>query len=81
MSSPSPDLGPPPPDNIDVVVRGQTLTAAVKSLPGDTKVTFNFLRAGVPETRFTRPEAKALVRALREILNSHPNYGSRNPIY
>ena len=66
---------------MDVVVRGQALTAAVKSLPGDNKVTFSFMRAGVPETRFTRPEAKALVSALREILNSHPNYGSRNPIY
>ena len=81
MSSPSPDLGPPPPDNIDVVVRGQKLTAAVTSLPGETKVSFSFMRAGVPETRFTRPEAKALVKALREILNSYPNYGSRNPIY
>ena len=81
MSSTSPDIGPPPPDNLDVVVRGQTLTAAVKSLPGDTKVAFTFMRAGVPETRFTRPEAKALVKALGEILNVHPNYGTRNPIY
>lgn len=81
MNSLSPDIGPPPPESIDIVVRGQTITAAVKSLPGDNKVTFSFLRSGVPETRFTRPEAKALVKALREILNSHPNYGSRNPIY
>jgi hypothetical protein len=50
-------------------------------MPGDTKVTFSFMRAGVPETKFTRPEARALVKALREILISYPNYGSRNPIY
>ena len=66
---------------MDVVVRGQALTAAVKSLPGDINVTFSFLRAGVPETRFTRTEANALVKALGKILNSYPNYGSRNPIY
>jgi len=81
MKCSSPDIGPPPPDNLDVVVRGQTLTAAVKSLPGDIKITFRFLRAGVPETRFTCPEAKALVKALGEILNSYPNYGSRSSIY
>ena len=81
MNSPYSDLPPPGPEKLDIVVRGQALTAEVVSIPDDTRVSFSFLRSGVPETRFTRHEAKALIKAMREILNAHPNYGSRNPIY
>ena len=76
-----PDIGPPGPESLDVVVRGQRLTAAIKFAPGDEKLTFQFLRAGITETRFSRLEAKALVKALTEILSSTSGYGRNSRTY
>ena len=82
MIASSPDMGPRKPDFLDVVVGGQTLTTVIKGLSAGTKLEFLFLRAGMPETQFTRQEAKTVVMALKEILDSHSTpYGSKNVVY
>lgn len=75
-------MGPLPPDFKDVVVGGEALTAVIKGCSANTKLEFLFLRSGSVETRFTKQEARALVKALQGILDSHPTtYGSKNVIY
>ncbi len=81
MNPASPDMGPPAPESMDVTVRGQRLTASIKTSPDDNKIAFEFLREGVPETRFTRQEAKALAKALKEILSSTSGYGRNSRIF
>jgi len=80
MIPPHPDIGPPVYSK-DIIVGGQKLTAAVDFISGSNKLAFRLMRAGVPETEFTRSEARALLKALQEIINSTNYYGSRKGIY
>jgi len=80
MTPTHPDIGPPVYSK-DLIVRGQKLTAAVDFIGDTNKLSFRLLRAGVPETEFTSSEARALLKALHEILNSTNYYGSRKGIY